>query len=198
MAPTLPVIAIQNVNELALLSVTNSATNSNIHSTITGYALVSPPSGMVISAGGVITWTPAQTQSPSTSTITTVVTNSNPYDLINPQLTATNTFTVIVKEVNVAPTLPVIAIQNVNELALLSVTNSATNSNIHSTITGYALVSPPSGMVISAGGVITWTPAQTQSPSTNTVTTVVTNSNLYDLIIRNWFPPTLSPSSSRK
>ncbi len=181
-APTLPVIATQTVNELALLSVTNTATNFNIHSTITGYTLVSPPTGMTINASGVISWTPAQTQSPSTNTITTVVTNSNPFDTINPSLTSTNTFTVIVKEVNVAPTLPVIATQTVNELALLSVTNTANNSNIHSTITGYTLVSPPTGMTINASGIITWTPAQTQSPSTNTITTVVTNGNPYDAV----------------
>ena len=181
-APVLPVISTQTVNELVLLTVTNTATNFNIHSTITGYTLVGPPAGMSISAGGVITWTPSQTQSPGTNTITTIVTNSNPYDLVNPQLKATNSFTVIVKEVNVAPVLPVISTQTVNELVLLTVTNTATNFNIHSTITGYTLVGPPAGMSISAGGVITWTPSQTQSPGTNTITTIVTNSNPYDLV----------------
>jgi plastocyanin len=181
-APALPTVSTQVVNELTLLTVTNTATNSNIHSTITGYALVSPPAGMVISAGGVITWTPAQSQSHSTNTITTIVTNSNPYDLVNPQLTATNIFMVVVKEVNTAPTLPSIASTNVNELSLLMVTNTATNGNINSTITGYSLVSPPVGMSISASGVITWTPAQSQSHSTNTITTIVTNSNPYDLV----------------
>ena len=57
---------------------TNSATNANIHATITGYTLVNPPSNMVISASGIITWTPAQAQSPSTNLITTIVTNSDP------------------------------------------------------------------------------------------------------------------------
>src|ERR1039458_4282796 len=181
-APSLPVIAQTNVNELTPLTVNNTATNFNIHSTITGYALVSPPGGMSISPSGIITWTPAQAQSPGTNIITTIVTNSNPYDLINPRLTSTNQFTVVVKEVNVAPVLPVIAQTNVNELTLLTVNNTATNFNIHSTITGYALVNPPSNMVINASGVITWTPAQAQSPGTNIITTIVTNSNPYDLI----------------
>jgi hypothetical protein len=181
-APVLPIIAQTNVNELALLTVTNTAGESNIHSTITGYGLISPPAGMSINSSGVITWTPSQTESPSTNSITTVVTNSNPYDLVNPHLTATNIFTVIVKEINVAPSLPIIAETNVNELTLLTVTNTATNANIHSTNLSYTLISPPAGMAISANGIITWTPAQTQSPSTNTITTVVTNSNPYDLI----------------
>ena len=181
-APTLPVIPDQTVNELTLLTVTNAATNFNIHSTITGYTLLAPPSGATISSNGVITWTPTQTQSPSTNLLVTVVTNYNPFDTLNPYLTATNSFQVIVREVNVAPTLPVIPDQTVNELTLLTVTNAATNFNIHSTITGYTLLAPPSGATIDTNGVITWTPSQTQSPSTNLLVTVVTNHNPFDSI----------------
>ena len=178
MAPSLPAIAQTNVNELTLLTVNNTATNFNIHSTITGYALVNPPTNMVISASGIITWTPAQAQSPGTNTITTVVTNSNPYDLVNPHLTATNSFTVIVKEVNVAPVLPVIPTQTVNAQALLSVTNTAIETNIHATV-GYTLTAPATAS-ISASGIITWTPLRSQGPGTNTFTTVVTNTDPFD------------------
>ena len=181
-APALPAIPDQTVSELTLLTVTNTATNANIHSTISGYALINPPAGAAIDANGIFTWTPSQDQSPSTNTITTVVTNANPYDLINPNLTATSSFTVIVREVNVAPALPAIPDQTVSELTLLTVTNTATNANIHSTISGYALINPPAGAAIDANGIITWTPNQNQSPSTNTLTTVVTNSNPYDLV----------------
>ena len=184
-APVLPIIPAQTINELTLLTVTNTATNSNIHSTIVGYALVNPPAGAAINASGVFTWTPSQNQSPGTNTITTVVTNANPYDLINPNLTATNSFTVIVREVNVAPALPVNPTQTVSELTLLTVTNTATNANIHSTIVGYALVNPPAGAAIDANGIFTWTPSQNQSPGTNTITTVVTNANPYDLLNPN-------------
>ena len=65
-----------------------------------------------------------------------MVTNTDPYDLVNPHLSATNSFTVVVREVNVAPVLPVIPDQTVNELTLLTVTNTATNANIHSAIAG--------------------------------------------------------------
>ncbi len=184
-APILPTIATQTVNELTLLTVTNTASETNIHATTTGYALINPPAGMSISTNGVITWTPAQTNSPSTNIITTVVTNSDPFDLINPNLTSTNTFTVIVKEVNVAPSLPVISTQTVNELTLLMVTNTASETNIHATTTGYALVNPPAGMSISASGIITWTPAQTNSPGTNIITTVVTNNDAFDTVNPN-------------
>ena len=81
---------------MTLLTVTNTATESNIHSTL-GYALVNPPIGVSISASGIITWTPSDAQKNTTNTITTIVTNSNPYDLVNPHLSATNSFTVIVR-----------------------------------------------------------------------------------------------------
>jgi hypothetical protein len=187
-APVMSVIPTQTVNELTLLTVTNTATESNIHSTL-GYALVGPPAGMNIDANGVITWTPQQNQSPGTNLITTIVTNSNPYDLINPHVSATNKFTVIVKEVNVAPLLPVIPTQTVNEVTLLAVTNTATESNIHLTL-GYTLVNPPAGVSIAANGVITWTPSEAQGPGTNVVTTVATSTNLLDLA-----NPTLSATN---
>ena len=100
-------------------------------------------------------------------------------------MTATNKFTVVVEEVNTAPVLPVIPTQTVNALALLTVTNTATNGNIHSIITGYGLVNPPAGMSINSSGIISWTPSQAQGSSTNTVTTVVTNSNPYEMCIRD-------------
>jgi hypothetical protein len=200
--PSLSAVPTKTVNELTLLTVNDTATNANIHSTNSGYALVNPPSGMVISASGVITWTPAQTQSPSTNTITTIVTNSNPYAVANPHLTATNTFTVVVKEVNQAPTLPLVGTQTVTLLQLFTRNNSATEPNIHSTNFGYALISPPTGAAISSGGIITWTPAPNQTLTTNTLTTVVTNGNPYDavnprLTVTNSFKAVVRPSLVR-
>jgi len=167
------------------LTVTNTATNSNIHSTISGYRLVNPPNGMTISTGGVITWTPAQIQSPGTNLITTVATNFNAYDLVNPRLNSTNQFTVIVKEVNVASVLPVITNQSIAVLKPFSITNAATQPNIHSVTAGYRLLVAPTGATISTNGVINWTPAQNYVLTTNLITTVVTNSNPFDLVNPN-------------
>ena len=143
---------------------TNAAGEPNIHSATVGYGLINPLAGMAISSNGVFTWTPAQTQSPGTNTVTTMATNYNAYDTVSPQLTASNTFTVIVREVNQAPTLGVIAPQTVSELTTLTVTNAAGEPNIHSATVGYGLINPLAGMAISSDGVFTWTPAQTQSP----------------------------------
>jgi hypothetical protein len=180
--PVLSAVAPQSVNELALLTVPNPATEPDPKSTTTGYALINPPAGASIDANGTITWTPTQAQSPSTNTFTTLVTNSNPLDHVNPQLTATNSFTVVVKEVNQAPVLPVIATQTLKAYTLLTITNTATESNIHSSTAGYALLNAPAGVSISSSGVITWTPNQVPSPTTNIITTVVSNSNPFDSV----------------
>ena len=179
MAPALPLLSAQTVDELTLLRLTNSAAEPNIHSTTIGYALLQSPTGAVISAQGIITWTPSQQQSPSTNVFITIVTNANPFDAVNPNLTASNAVTIIVREVNVAPVLPTIPPQGVYELSRLTVTNGATESNIHSS-SGYRLESAPAGMSIDATGVISWIPNHDQAGTTNLVLTVVTNFNPFD------------------
>jgi hypothetical protein len=171
----------QTVKELTTLTVTNTATDPDIPHQALTFSVASAPNGVTLTPlstnGTVLTWTPQQTNSPSTNTIKVVVTDNG-----TPPLSATNSFTVIVQEVNVAPSLPTIATHTVNASALLTVNNTATNFNIHSTNFGYGLINPPAGATINSSGVITWTPARAQGPSTNTITTVVTNNNPYDAI----------------
>src|SRR6202142_3881683 len=182
--PVLPGQSDRILAELTTLSVTNTATQTNNLAAVLSYTLTvmnvldnSAVTNAAISTNGIITWTPNQTQSPGTNVMTTVVTDNGV-----PPLSATNSFNVIVREVNVAPSLGVISSQIVNELTLLTVTNAATEPNIHSITTGYGLIAPPAGAGIDPNGVFTWTPAQNQSPGTNTITTVVTNANPYDLV----------------
>ena len=101
----------------------------------------------------------------------------------------------MVKEVNVAPVLPVIGTQTVNEQIPLTVTNAATEPNIHAVTTGYSLISPLAGMNIDSNGVFTWTPSQSESPGTNTVTVVVTNSDAFDTVNPVLTATNASPSS---
>jgi len=182
-APTVITPGPQTVNELTLMTATILYTEVSYHKEITWGLQTGPTAtGASIDTNGVITWTPAQNQSPGQYAFFVVATNTNPYDPVNPHLTGSASFNVTVREVNVAPSLPTISTQIVNALTLLTVTNTATNANIHATITGYTLVNPPSNMVINASGIITWTPSQAQSPSTNVITTVVTNMDSFDLV----------------
>ena len=84
MAPALPVIGTQTVNEQTLLTVTNTATEPNIHAVTTGYSLISPLPGMSLDTNGIFTWTPGQSQSPGSNTVTVVATNYDNLDPVNP------------------------------------------------------------------------------------------------------------------
>ncbi len=178
--PVLGVVSNRVVNELTLLTVTNSASDSDIPALPLSYTLAvtnvgdnSVVTNASINTNGVITWTPGQTQSPSTNVFTTVVSDGS--------LSATNSFTVTVTEVNIAPTLPVQSNRTLVGTQSLTVTNTAGEPNIHSVTVGYALTGP-SGSTIDTNGVIRWTPTVGQVPGLYPFTTVVSNSNPYDVM----------------
>ncbi|MEJ0090859.1 MAG: putative Ig domain-containing protein [Limisphaerales bacterium] len=175
--PVLPAITDTNINELTTLTVTNTATDNDIPTNTLDYILVNPPVGVTIDTNGVITWTPTEAQGPSTNVITTIVTDYNPDATTTQHLSATNFFSVVVNEINVPPVLSSLADMNINELATLTVTNMATDSDLPANTLTYVLLAPPSGATIDTNGVITWTPTETQGPSTNTFITIVTDTN---------------------
>ena len=177
--PVLPALHPRTINELALLTVTNTALASDLDASLE-YRLLDPPVGAQIDAHGLITWTPSQAQSLTTNTLTTVVTSTDLADPVNPHLSATNRFEVVVREVNEVPVLPVLATRHAVELIPLTVTNTALEFDLHATL-GYRLLGAPAGARIDANGVITWTPTPAQTPSSNTITTVVTSTNFLDL-----------------
>jgi len=181
-APLPAAVGPQTVNEQVQLTVNDAATEPNIHATTTGYGLINPLPGMNVTSAGLFTWKPGQDQSPTNVTVTIVVTNNDPYDTVNPTLTGTGSFTVAVKEVNIAPVPPNILPQSVTVSNTLTITNTATEPNIHATTIGYGLTSAPYGMTISSNGIITWIPGVGQVGTTNMVTTVVTNSDPLDTV----------------
>lgn len=170
-----PVLVAQtnrSINEQTLLAVTNAAADNDIPSRRLTYSLLNPPSGAVIDTNGVITWTPSEIQGPATNTITTVVTDDG-----TPQLSATNSFTVIVNEINVPPTLPAQADRTTVGFTPLLVTNTASDSDLPVNSLSYSLLSGPINAAIDANGIISWTPVIAQVPSTNVFTTAVTDFN---------------------
>ena len=200
-APVLSVISTRTNAELTAFIFTNSATDADIPTNRLSYLLLSPPAGMSINTNSaVITWTPTETQGPSTNLITTIATDNGV-----PPLSATNSFTLIITEVNSAPVLPFIADQTIPELTTLIVTNTATDSDIPTNTLSYSLLSAPSGAVIdAASGIISWAPSESQGPSTNLITTVVTDNGVPPLSATNTFTvivtevnsaPTLAPIS---
>jgi len=175
--PSIAPITNQSVDELTLLSVAASDSDLDIPPQTLIFSLPSAPVGMTINpVTGLILWTPTQTQSPSTNTVSVSVADNGV-----PPLSITNVFTVVVKEVNVMPISSLIPAQSVFEFSHMTVSNTATDTDIHATVT-YGLVNSPDGVTINSNGVITWTPQANQGPSTNTIVTVVRSSDLWDAV----------------
>src|SRR5262245_2990197 len=110
--PVLAAIPNQTINERTTLTLTASATDSDVPANLLTYSLdPSAPAGMSInSSTGVLTWTPTESQGPNVSTITVRVTDNGV-----PPLSDTKSFSVVVNEVNSPPVLAVIANQTVKK-----------------------------------------------------------------------------------
>src|SRR5439155_24317451 len=98
--PVLPGQADRTIAELTTLTVTNTAADADLPANVLSYQLVSPPAGASISASGVIRWTPGEGQGPGAGMFTSIVTDNG-----TPALSATNTFSLTVNEVNSPPVL---------------------------------------------------------------------------------------------
>jgi hypothetical protein len=136
------------------------------------YQLLNAPTGALIDTNGVITWTPNEAQAPSTNVLTTVVSDNG-----IPQSSTTNSFTVVVNEVNSAPSLATIPDRTIVEGDLLVITNSATDSDLPVNALTFSLqTNAPAGAQINpTNGIFTWIPTEAQGPSTNQITIRVTD-----------------------
>ena len=180
--PTLTLFEL--TNQPATTFVTNAATSTNFPVQTLTYALLTPPGWASINTNtGVITLSPVEPQGLGTNVITTVATGSS-----SPPLSATNTFNVLVYEINTPPYWPtnfptqtnyVIGVSN-----LLTVTNTASDLDLPTNTLTYTNwvspgVNPPA---ISTNGIITWTP---QSAGNFVITNVVTDYNPWALTNQN-------------
>jgi hypothetical protein len=95
----------------------------------------------------------------------------------SPGLSATQTITITVNEVNNAPSLAALVSRTVNEGSLLLATNSATDPDTVPQTLAFSLdPGAPAGMTIEPGtGLIQWTPGEAQGPGTYAVGVRVTD-----------------------
>ena len=189
LAPTIIVPAIQTIDELTTLTVTNFATDPDVPTNTLHFSIVSAPAGVNLNTNnGVITWTPTEIQGPGSYAIAVTVTDNNPWAVNAQHLSDTNSFAVIVREVNSAPSLIVPPTQTFDELTTLTVTNSASDPDIPANTLRFSLVSAPPGVNLNTNnGVLTWTPTETQGPGTNIITIAVTDNGVPPLSTTNSF-----------
>lgn len=172
-APVLPNQASRTIDELTALTVNNQATDSDLPANTFKYTLVSGPANATISAEGVISWTPTEAQGPSTNTFTTIVADNG-----TPALTATNTFIVVVNEINLAPALQPIEAKSLHYGLPLTVQASASDPDLPANMLTYSLDQPPANMSIDAqSGLISWTPAQNQAGAHSITVRVTDNAS---------------------
>ena len=168
-APQIQTITAKMVAEGSLLQFTVVASDPDAGQTLT-YALQGAPNGSAISPDGVFTWTPTETQAPSATTVSVIVSDNG-----SPVMRATNSFQLSANEVNANPSAQPIADSDVNEGSLLSITVTATDSDVPAQTLGYTLQNAPIGMSISSAGVISWTPTEAQGPGNFTPSVVVSD-----------------------
>src|SRR5512136_2483021 len=173
-APILGAIGNLNVNELTLLTFTATATDADIPvQTLTFSLSGTIPAGASMTSAGVFTWTPTEAQGPGDYTFDVVVSDGS--------LTDSETITVHVNEVNVAPILGAIGNLNVNELTLLTFTATATDADIPTQTLTFSLSGTiPAGASMTSAGVFTWTPTEAQGPGDYTFDVVVSDGSLTD------------------
>ncbi len=168
--PVLGPIADQTVDEGALL--TFQAVATDIEGDILMYWL-SPaaPAGAVIDPlTGVFSWTPAESQGPGVYSVTITVTDNG-----TPNLSANQTFTVTVREVNRAPVLAAIADQTVRPAETFTLTFAASDPDLPANTLTFSLDAAPANASVTSDGVFTWTPGFDLAGTTNSVVVRVTD-----------------------
>jgi hypothetical protein len=176
-------ITVDAVNDAP--AITSTPSTSAIESTLYSYQVVvddpddsgaglaydvSPKTGdMTINSSGLLTWTPANGIS-SSGSITVTVNDGGE----NSAAAATQVFTITVTDVNTSPSIttsaPVTATEDIlyqYNVGVLDLDDDNNGSDIN-----FALANQPSGMTISATGVITWTPLESQGDANNIQLTV--------------------------
>lgn len=168
-APILDSVGNQTAQEDVELTFTATATDADLPEQNLTFTLEDGDSGTVpvnatITAGGLFSWTPDDTQIGSHQ-FDVVVTDDGV-----PDERDFETIVVTVEAApapNTAPTLNPIGAQNVNESALLAFTATAVDNDLPAQTLTFSLSngtsgSIPSGAAITAGGLFTWVPSEAQ------------------------------------
>jgi hypothetical protein len=169
-APVVVPAGVRRVSEGNALGFTLGASDADVPAQRLTFALVSGPAGLTVSPSGAVAFRPTEAQGPSTNLVVVRVSDDG-----LPALSATNAFTVIVTEVNGAPSLLNLVNRRIRELSPTSFRLTGRDADLPAQRLMYALVSGPAGLSVSEDGLVSWTPSEEQGPSTNTVTVRVSD-----------------------
>jgi Ca2+/H+ antiporter len=163
--PTLAAATNSTINELVGYTQDLAPQDSDIPEQPLTVTLLSGPTGLAVT-NGVMAWTPTEAQGPSTNEV--VVTVSDGVGSV------TNSFSVVVGEVNVLPTLAGATNATIDELVGYTQDLAPQDGDIPEQPLTVTLLSGPTGLVVT-NGVLAWTPTEAQGPSTNEVVVAVSD-----------------------
>ena len=176
-APALDPIGNQSVDELTALNFTATASDADDPANALTFSLAgAAPAGASITPGGVFSWTPTEGQGPGMFTFDVVVMDDG-----SPNLADSETITVTVNEVNVAPQIVSAAITTGMADQLYSYDVDATDADQPANTLTFSLDTAPTGMSIDPNsGLIQWTPSNAQVGDHNVTARVTDAGSLFD------------------
>jgi len=191
--PIVEPIGDTSLDEGTLLSFNVIAYDTNDPPQTLAYSLdPGAPAGAAISDTGLFTWTPGEADGPATHGITVRVTDDG-----FPPRSAAASFSVVVREVNSAPTVTTILPQSFNEGSLKSFQVVATDPDLPAQTLNFTLgAGSPDGATISPTGMFSWTPSETQGPGSYPVSVIVTDGGSPPLSHTNQFTATVAEVNS--
>jgi uncharacterized repeat protein (TIGR01451 family) len=200
--PVLAPIADQTIVTGQIVTVTNFATDPDLPANQLTFSLgTNTPSGAQIDpVTGLFTW--AASLAPGTNPVTVIVTDNG-----EPNLSAAQSFSIIVTQAMQERVLPPVPDQMVVETETLIVTNLFIDPTTQSNAPSFCLhAGAPAGAAVNAtNGIFTWTPTEAQGPSTNAITicavypdTLTTNYATFMVtVLETNSPPSLAAITDR-
>jgi hypothetical protein len=168
--PRIADVPLRRVAETGNLAFSLSASDADVPAQRLTFALVSGPAGLTVSPSGAVAFRPTEAQGPGTNTVVVRVTDDGV-----PALSGTNSFTVLVTEINAAPTFVSLVNRRIRELSPMSFRLIGRDTDLPAQRLTYTLVDGPAGLTVAEDGLVNWTPSEEQGPSTNTVTVRVSD-----------------------
>lgn len=144
---------------------------TDVDDTVFTFSATGLPTGASL-VGNTFSWTPSEDQGPGSYDVTFTINDGSGG-------TDSETITITVDEVNVAPTIDPIADITADEMTLITFTASGHDTDLPANTLTYSLVGAPTGASIDGStGEFTWPPTEVQGPGDFTFTVRVSDGTL--------------------
>ncbi|MBL9174432.1 MAG: hypothetical protein JNL10_12910 [Verrucomicrobiales bacterium] len=169
-APTFASVSNQTAQEFVPSQWTLTASDSDQPAQALAFKLESGPGGLTVTSGGVVQWTPDESQG-GFSFLVSVSVGDNGY----PPLGVTNQFWIEVQEVNQSPVIGSISPPAATETQPLTFPLNGSDPDFPANHLVFSLTEGPPGLTVAADGTVEWTPNEAQGGVSHTVKVALTD-----------------------